>query len=241
MTPRDLLELIRRTFRSALPAAVSRRPEAKLVLVCLAAHADADGTHAYPSRDTIAAQCELGTRTVDKILRDLAAAHVIVEQAPPTQHRPRMWQLQPLAVHSSSTAFPQSGSQIEMTLSPESPPGSQMNQTAHSFATDQVQVQEQEQYKERAAAHGAALLAADANYTVILKLTHAVLDVINTGPARASLAEVVEAVKEQCARAHIVYSSAVVHRAVAAALVQRVKLAPVDAGLRDDARRREGA
>lgn len=230
MTSRHLLELIRRAFRAALPPAVARRPQAKLVLVCLATHADADGTNAYPSRDTIAAQCELGTRTVDKILRDLQSAGVIAEDAPPTAIRPRVWRLQP--------GF---GSQIERTVATlQSGFGSQTNQGSLSFATDQVQVpvQEQKTYEERAAAQRAALLtAADSNYKVILRLAHVVLDAVNARPSRCSLDEVVEAVKEQCARAHIVYSSAVVHRAVAAALVQRVKLAPIDVVPRGPLRR----
>jgi len=236
-----LLDLVRRAFAVPLPRTTTRRPDAKLVLVCLATHADPDGTQAYPSRDRIAACCELSPRTVDKVLRDLWSLDLIAEQAPPTASRPRTWQVHLPGLGSQIRKTPATGSQIDGTRA------TQLSFLSHEFATDQVQVQEQK-IKERAAApDGAAVtltdqrLEADGNYRVILRMAHLALDVL--GP-RAALGELTEAVKDRCAQARVAYwPGDVVQRAVAAALIQRVGR-PVDPLVRQalaDQRRRSSS
>lgn len=70
------------------------RPLAKLVLLALADRCDEDGRGAWPALATIAAEAEVDdVRTVSARLRALAAAGLIVEQAPPRQRRPRTWAL----------------------------------------------------------------------------------------------------------------------------------------------------
>jgi hypothetical protein len=232
-----LLDLIRRAFALPLPRLTMRRPDAKIVLVCLAAHADPDGGNAYPSRDRLAACCELSPRTIDKVLFQLQRLDLIAEQAPPTASRPRTWQLQLTRLGSQIEGTPATGSQIEQTRS------TQLSLLSADFATDQVQEQVLEERAPAPVGAGVALTElraqADGNYRVILRLAHLMLDVVGT---RAALGELVEAVKEQCAKKRIVYwPGDVVHRAVAAALVQRIGR-PVDPvalrALRDQSRRR---
>lgn len=80
--------------RCRLPATMRCRPLAKLVLLSLADRCDDDGRGAWPSLATIAAESEVeGGRTIATRLRDLAAVGLIVEQAPPRQHKPRTWAL----------------------------------------------------------------------------------------------------------------------------------------------------
>src|SRR5262249_52588525 len=52
-----------------------------------------DGANAWPSIATIGREVELSPRTVQERLGALRRIGVIVEQAPPAQHRPRTWRL----------------------------------------------------------------------------------------------------------------------------------------------------
>jgi hypothetical protein len=235
--PEALWSLMLRVMSTPIPRTIIHPASAKLVLVGVALHADPGGGSAYPSRDRLASLCEVSPRTLDRLLRDLAGVGLIAEQAPPTCTRPRTWSLTTAALawpcgrivenvagfatpptpslerNGNERQLPLEGLQIHMTGAPSSPFVSQ------TFATDQVQVQEQVQNEERAPAADATG-SPDQNYRVILKLAHTVLDVVGV---RASLGDVVDAVKERCGRAHIVYwPGDVVQRAVAAALVQRI-------------------
>lgn len=83
-----------------LPKTMSyqRRPAAKGILLALADRCDDDGRNAWPSIATIATEVEIGARTAQRILRDLQQLGLIDEQAPPRQHRPRTWRLNPTAL-----------------------------------------------------------------------------------------------------------------------------------------------
>lgn len=86
--------LVSRLVRaSRLPLSMPHRPIAKAVLLALADDCRDDGSHAFPSLVTLAREVEVCGRTVDRHLRRLATVGLIVEQAPPTQHRPRTWRL----------------------------------------------------------------------------------------------------------------------------------------------------
>ena len=78
---------------ACLPETMKRRPEAKGVLFALADKCVDTGMDAWPSVATIAAEVELGPRTVHKVLKSLQSCGLIAEQAPPRQHRPRTWRL----------------------------------------------------------------------------------------------------------------------------------------------------
>ena len=52
----------------------------KLVLLCLADHANDDGANAYPSVNRLSARCSLSRRAVQKILRRLEKREVIILQ-----------------------------------------------------------------------------------------------------------------------------------------------------------------
>jgi hypothetical protein len=69
------------------------RPIAKAVLLALADDCHDDGSTAYTSRATLVREVEVSAGTIDAHLRRLATVGLIVEQAPPTQHRPRTWRL----------------------------------------------------------------------------------------------------------------------------------------------------
>jgi hypothetical protein len=76
-----------------LPHTMKRRVAAKAVLQALAHRCHDDGTNARPSLDTIGGEVELGRKTVASVLATLEEADLIVEEVPPTQHRPRVWSL----------------------------------------------------------------------------------------------------------------------------------------------------
>lgn len=76
-----------------LPRTVKRRPQTKAVLLALADRCNNDGFDAFPAVPTIAAECEIGTRTADACLATLRGHGLIAEQSPPRQHRPRTWRL----------------------------------------------------------------------------------------------------------------------------------------------------
>jgi hypothetical protein len=80
--------------RARLPRSLRcSRPVAKLVLLALADKADDDGRNAWPSVATIAEDAEVSTKTASKMLAALVSANLITEQRPPTQHRPRTYEL----------------------------------------------------------------------------------------------------------------------------------------------------
>jgi hypothetical protein len=86
--------LVTRLVRCArLPLSLSQRPTSKGLLLALADDCRDDGSHAFPSRITLAREVEVSGRTVDAHLKILSMLGLIVEQAPPTQHRPRTWRL----------------------------------------------------------------------------------------------------------------------------------------------------
>jgi hypothetical protein len=72
----------------------NQRPRAKLVLLSLANRCWPDGSQARPSKKTIAQETEIrDDRTVTRYLNKLHELGLIHEQAPPGQHRPRVWRL----------------------------------------------------------------------------------------------------------------------------------------------------
>ena len=86
--------LVSRLVRvSRLPRSLPHRPIAKAVLLALADDCKDDGTHAFTSRATLAREVEVTAGTVDAHLKRLRKVGLIVEQAPPTQHHPRIWRL----------------------------------------------------------------------------------------------------------------------------------------------------
>lgn len=207
-------DLLARTFATPIPCGVARPWNAKLVLLGLALHATPDGRSAYPSRARLAEGCALCPRTIDRILRDLRRVDLIAEEAPPSFSRPRTYRLLiPCAQPVENLWTPAGGEATGCTNL--LPGGWQVDRTGadkpREIATDQVQEQEQVQKQEQ---------EAPGNYRVILRIAHTVLDVVGT---RCSMAEVVEAVKDQCQQAHLVYwPGTVVNKAVAAAIVARV-------------------
>ncbi|NOT26096.1 MAG: hypothetical protein HOP16_08330 [Acidobacteria bacterium] len=76
-----------------LPRFVKRRPEVKAVLLALANRCSDDGTNARPAVATIAAEVEISVRTAHACLATLRNLKLIEEQAPPRQHKPRVWRL----------------------------------------------------------------------------------------------------------------------------------------------------
>ena len=84
--------LVTRLVRaSRLPTTLSARlrPAAKGVLLALADDCHDDGRHARPSLATLAREAAICRRSVNAHLARLRDVGLIVEQAPPTQHRPR--------------------------------------------------------------------------------------------------------------------------------------------------------
>jgi Helix-turn-helix domain len=63
----------------------------KVVLLCLARHADAEGKKALPSIATIARQCRLGERTVQRALRDAERRGFIIPQKRGGSNRHGRW------------------------------------------------------------------------------------------------------------------------------------------------------
>lgn len=101
-----------------LPATVRRRCRTgvKAVLLALADRCDDHGTYAFPSVATIAAEAEIGLRTVDRHLELLVELGLISEEAPARQHRPRIWQLHLDAIRALVPGSPngsRQGRQIE--------------------------------------------------------------------------------------------------------------------------------
>jgi hypothetical protein len=79
-----------------LPKTMKHRPRLKLVLLSLADHAHDDGSNAWPSVATIAAECESSPRTiegVDGALAALETAGFIEKQEQAKQRRPAVWRL----------------------------------------------------------------------------------------------------------------------------------------------------
>jgi hypothetical protein len=87
------IKVMTAVWATTLPRNMRRRPAAKLVLMQLADRANDDGMNAWPAVATVARECELGTRTVEAILKDLRANGFIAEQAKPRYHRPRTWRI----------------------------------------------------------------------------------------------------------------------------------------------------
>lgn len=86
----DLVRLVRNT---PLPRTIKHRPQVKSILLAIAFHCDRDGRNAFPSNQTIRQETELGEHTVRRGLATLEAHRLIREQAPPRQHRPRVYEL----------------------------------------------------------------------------------------------------------------------------------------------------
>lgn len=104
-----------------LPKTMRQRVAVKAVLLALADRSEHDGRDAFPSRATMAAEAEVSARSVDKYLAVLKADGFIAEQAPPTQHRPRTWQidlskLAELAESQPVASLDGSGSQLVASL-----------------------------------------------------------------------------------------------------------------------------
>jgi hypothetical protein len=76
-----------------LPRSVKRRPAVKGVLLALADKCHDDGTNAWPSEATIAAEAEVSVKTARACLTTLRDLKLIVEEARPRQHKPRVWRL----------------------------------------------------------------------------------------------------------------------------------------------------
>jgi len=93
--------------KARLPVSMGkRRLAAKAVLLALADRCNDRGGNAWPSKATIAAECELDSvRTVNACLRELAKNQIIFEQEKSRQHRPRTWAID-LAVLASLAPMP---------------------------------------------------------------------------------------------------------------------------------------
>jgi hypothetical protein len=77
-----------------LPATIGNRPVAKLVLLALADRCDRYGRHAWPALATICGEAEIESPKTARVhLQALRDHGLIHEQTPPSQHRPRVWQL----------------------------------------------------------------------------------------------------------------------------------------------------
>jgi len=74
-----------------LPKDMDRRVERKAILRSLAGYCDDRGRNAFPSKETIGGEAEVGTTMVREDLNALCKAGLIDEQAPPGPHKPRTW------------------------------------------------------------------------------------------------------------------------------------------------------
>lgn len=91
------IELVARVLNSAVPGG----PTTKLVLVGLANHAGADGSHAFPSKSRLATYAQCDKRTVQRHLGTLREAGLIevvrkATETLPTEYRVRGDKLSPL-------------------------------------------------------------------------------------------------------------------------------------------------
>lgn len=86
---------VTRLVRQArLPATIRHRAITKAILLVLADRCNRDGRDAWPSLDTICGETEIKSRiTARGHLQSLCDHGLIHEQQPPSQHRPRVWQL----------------------------------------------------------------------------------------------------------------------------------------------------
>jgi hypothetical protein len=248
----DVTAMVR---RARLPHTVKRRPLAKAVLLVLADDCHDDGTKAWPSLATIATEVEIGRRTAAKVLARLKAEGLIAEEAPPTQHRPRTWCLNLTRIAALTDAHDgapllhsdaQHGAPLSATAEfAGGAPDAQIRESdaqirksdAHAGAHEQSYERSIEQNSGFAASHAPRAIAehrtkrlsrapaADGNYRVIVRLAHETMD--ETGLSEPTDPDLIEALKQRCALAHIDYGrdSAVpfdvVHRALHMARMQR--------------------
>jgi hypothetical protein len=63
------------------------------VLLNLLFHSDRDGTNARPATGTIAQETSLSNKTVDRALKEMRDARLIIVDAPAGQHRPAIHRL----------------------------------------------------------------------------------------------------------------------------------------------------
>lgn len=84
--------------RAGFPRPPSRKGTAsdtRLVLICLAHHASDNNGHAYPARNTIAAECGLERGITSHCLQALADAGLIVDTGDRVGHGVRVWTVLP--------------------------------------------------------------------------------------------------------------------------------------------------
>jgi hypothetical protein len=77
----------------ALENAPVRDHRQLLVLIALANYADQDGCNAYPSVPTLARNCRMGERTVQRVLKELVAEGLISEVRPARRHTARAYSI----------------------------------------------------------------------------------------------------------------------------------------------------
>jgi hypothetical protein len=81
------------------------KPAEKIVLLKLSDAAHADGRNAYPSVRTIARQCCIDPRTVQRSLHALCDDHWIAVQARPSQHRPTTYMVNLTKLEEAKAAY----------------------------------------------------------------------------------------------------------------------------------------
>lgn len=130
--------------RARLPRSMPRRPEAKGILLALADRADDAGCNAWPSVATMAAEVEVSVRTAQKVLGELVEAGLVEEQARPTQHRPRTYRLNLVALQLASSdaqaVAPLNVNPGAQAVAPLSAPGQQETSSGAQHPTSGVQM-----------------------------------------------------------------------------------------------------
>jgi DNA-binding MarR family transcriptional regulator len=80
-------------WKLAMPSDGKSTATQKLVLLCLADHADDMGRNCYPSVDTVAAKCSIDRSTVKRALRSLKEAGLIAVVSASRSHRSTGYEL----------------------------------------------------------------------------------------------------------------------------------------------------
>lgn len=87
------IKAISAVWKLAMPVAGKSTATQKLVLLCLADHADDMGRNCYPSVDTVATECSIDRSTVKRALRALKEAGLIAVVSAGRSHRSTGYEL----------------------------------------------------------------------------------------------------------------------------------------------------
>ncbi|MEP7245378.1 MAG: helix-turn-helix domain-containing protein [Gammaproteobacteria bacterium] len=80
-------------LQSKLPGITKKKMQAKLMLVAMAQFTDDHGAGAFPAVETLAQRANCSDRSVQRLLKELLEAGLLIQQAPAQQHRPTTYRI----------------------------------------------------------------------------------------------------------------------------------------------------